>query len=176
MFGVVCDRFALTPIQRDATQCAQTQQHVRECSLVIYLRWWESVGRHSLTCQTRKCHFFRPFWGLKIAFFDLSLQRLAKPDHSMHVPTLLSKLYQHAYTESSQHRLCRTWTKRRKIDLSLRGAVRRISTHVHAKCMSAGTLLITTVPRERAAFCQYSEGLLPKPRDFCPKVGKRCRE
>ena len=41
-----------------------------------------------------------------------------------------------------------------KIVLTLGCMVRRVSTHVYVRCMSAGTLLITTVPSERASSSQ----------------------
>lgn len=81
---------------------------------------------------------------------------LLQPDHSMHVRALLNKHY--------QPHLCRIhsvlsvpdldeMSKNRLTNISL-GVVRRVSTHVYVRYMRAGTLLITTVPRERAALCQ----------------------
>ena len=78
----------------------------------------------------------------------------SKPSHFMHGITLLGKLYQHIYAVSSQHLPYLTWTKSTKLEFPPRVKASRSTTHVYVRCMRAGTLLITTTPRERVVSCQ----------------------
>ena len=43
---------------------------------VYGMHWWEHVGRSQLAlrAEAKECHFSGPFFDLKFAFLDLSLQ------------------------------------------------------------------------------------------------------
>ncbi len=96
------------------------------------MRWWEPVGRRSLSQQTRKCRFFNQIVARKITFLDVSLQLLIKPDHSLHGITLLSKLYQHIYTVSSQHCLFPLTWKSSKMTLKFSNFRKRSETRLNS--------------------------------------------
>ena len=69
--------------------------------------------------------------------------------HNTTQQALSTQLYSFASTPSLPD-----LDEKSKSRLSLRGVVRRASTHVYVRCMRASTLLITTVRRERVALCQ----------------------
>ncbi len=96
----------------------------------------------------------------------------AKPDHSVHATNttqqaLSTQLYSFASTPSLPD--LDEKSKSQKVDLSLRGVVRRVSTHVYVRCMRAGTLLIT---HQCAASVLHGANTARdcclSGRDFCP--------
>ena len=134
--------------QAGAQQQSNSHQRVRELSSVIHMRWWEPVGRHSLPRQTRKWRFFNQTFEAQITFLAISPQPRVEPAHKLYHYTLLILLYQVIYVIQTHHRLYPTETKSTKTEFSLYGAVRRVSTHVYARCMAEGCLLILSLACE----------------------------
>ena len=133
----------------------------------MHVRWWERVGRDMLIHPERQCHIFGPFFESKIGLFVLSLQPHMSPDHSLHILTILTKLYRLIYGIPSHHRLSSTSTKSVKIEISLQGSIRRVSSQVYARCLRSSIVLISSLPFACIALWRYGGRQVLSPRDFC---------